>query len=52
VSKLRELIDEYNQALQNFEYADEHHVSDAITDLYALEFLIRKEIQKKKRGRR
>lgn len=47
---LDELMEEYEQAWQNFEYAESEYVRDAVTDLCVLEILIGKALRKTKKG--
>lgn len=44
MQKLKKLYEEYKEAQQNFEYAEDDYVKDAIVDLYALEMMIGKEL--------
>jgi hypothetical protein len=46
MSKLEKLLTDYEQACQNFNYADTENVNEAIQKLCELEYFIKKEKEK------
>jgi len=49
MSKLEELLEEYQQAEQNFNYADAENLDSSIYDLFVLERFISKELKNERK---